>query len=228
MSDGQVAGGDPFASLAEDIAPDAALPPTASGRRGGTGSTGRGRVPVRILVGLGLLVGLVVVVGGLLLIKTDLVHLPFSGEASEAPGEPSPTVVQGVAPAVSEPAPTPIPTLPDSTPVPTLTPTQVTVSGPGEYAGGAQPYVAQYRVALSRGEAVTVSLTCEGCLWPAWGGVSELRLDAPGTDGVFRVAVFPQTPAHFSLEVAGGECLSWDLLAGGEDEPFQGVCAPLP
>ncbi len=167
-------------------------------------------------------------IGGLIFLGLALIYMgvlvwqklsPALGAAEETP----------VATATSEPAlptATALPAVIAPTALPTLSSLQLTLDGPGTYQS-AQPYVAEYRLEMPRGNGIKGSLTCQGCFWPG-GQAPVIDLPGPSSATTFRVAVTPPTPAHFSLSIAGQECLSWDLKPGTQEAAFHGTCAPVP
>jgi len=171
-----------------------------------------------VILGVLLLVALVLLA---LLVSRRGVSLPVWGSGSQkAAATQTPLPITELAVATSTPAP------PTITPIPTLLPNQVVLSGPSQY-GGSLPYVAEYAVTLTRGDALTLTVSCTGCLWENGTPILALSAGSERNTARFRASVLPGSQPHFSLSADGAECLDWELLPGDAPATFQGVCIPL-
>lgn len=126
---------------------------------------------------------------------------------------------------VEEPEPS-RPVVFEPTPAPVLATTLLAIEGPGSYSARL-PYKVEYRIALSRGEtAESITVTCVGCLWAESPQAFTLRSDAPVQ--IIEAVVLPGETVNFGLQVAGKDCLSWELQPGAQEKRFSGNCVPLP
>lgn len=191
-----------------------------------TESTSATTQPRRRVLSLLILLALalaVLALGGVLVTRSGGIHLRLPSllpKSSKSSPTAAPKAAIVASPTLDLPTPEPTKT---ATPIPVLPSVQLVVDGRGEYIG-MYPYLAEYTLTLARGEAVSVTVSCTGCLWPSTGTPMLGLATGAGSKKTIQALVLPMSKVHFIVALNGVECQSWDLQPTGQERSFRGIC----